>query len=209
MFTSPQPATSPSWGELSGHCGGDGDQGARAGSSDWLMSVWHLTRLFWFCIRKKKIVCCWLIKIYAKGAIEPSGQDELGRSGNKSLGAHWLRGFLLTSGQSRVQCQCRLGSCATNTSNSAECRKDAQMALMARVTVTWQMSECNWRHFMVKWSSNYVCGFDIFRQFVRESGVVLSISTTKRESPDQGFSVQICNQQSNSEQARGKTTPKE
>lgn len=94
-----------------------------------------------------------------------SGQDELGRSGNKSLGAHWLRGFLLTSGQSRVQCQCRLGSCATNTSNSAECRKDAQIALlMARVTVTWQMSKCNWRHFTVKWSSNFKCGFDNFRQ---------------------------------------------
>ena len=78
-----------------------------------------------------------MVEIYAKGAIESSGQDELGRSGNKSLGAHWLRGFLLTSGQSRVQCQCRLGSCATNTSNSAECRKDAQIALlMARVTVT-------------------------------------------------------------------------
>ena len=79
-----------------------------------------------------------MVEIYAKGAIDSSGQDELGRSGNKSLGAHWLRGFLLTSGQSRVQCQCRLGSCATNTSNSAECRKDAQIAalLMARVTVT-------------------------------------------------------------------------
>ena len=73
-----------------------------------------------------------------KGPSKSSGRDELeggaGTSGTALTGSE--ASFLRQAGVSRVQCQCRLGSCATNTDNSAECRKDAQMALMARVTVT-------------------------------------------------------------------------
>ena len=137
-------------------------------------------------------VCFCLVKIYVKDPDKSSGRDELeggaGTSGTALTGSE--ASFLRQAGVSRVQCQCRLGSCATNTDNSEECRKDAQMALMARVTVTWQMSKCNWCHFMVKWSSNFVCGFDIFRPLPSVSGAVLCIST-RGESPDQGLSVQI------------------